>query len=311
MTAIRSVIVYVGHLEHPLRGPYADNVTKQIDMFYILNRYRKASGRAPWKITSVAGEKLIEALEKSKQEETLLVIPAGQSSNLDKVFSVAQTSFIKHEFLAKGGGRLYATCGASYAMSQLREYDGLSTQNPKARQITIKQSVFPLFEGLAKGPLCPFPGAEYKVGFYSDAVTVTNGKENCTIYLSGGGSFFPYPTTQKVKVLVKYLHSELHRLGKPMAECEDWENGTILANIGKGAILLSMFHPYYGPGDFDVEAYETAFPNCGTNWRAVRDNLSPLDVRMRFVLNSMLFPLEDFNAKIPEFEDGGESKKDI
>jgi hypothetical protein len=63
--------------------------------------------------------------------------------------------------------------------------------------------------------------------------------------------------------------------------------------VGKGTALLSMFHPYYGPNDIDVEAYERTFPDCGTNWRAVQENLSPLDVRMRFVLNRMLFPLED------------------
>ena len=284
---IRSVLIYTGHREG---GPYAENVIKQRDMFHILNRYREAHHRPPWRITSVAGEQLVSELEECKQEETLLVIPAGQSSHLDKVFTAAQTTFIKEEFLAKGGGRLYATCGASYAVSAVREYDGLSTQNPAERQLSIKRSVFPLFEGLAKGPLCPFPGAEYKVGFYSDAVTVTNGEEKCTIYLSGGGSFFPSVTAQKVKILVKYLPSELRRLRKP----DEWGNGTVLANVGKGAVLLSMFHPYYGPKDIDVEAYEKAFPNCGTNWKLVRDNLSSLDLRMNFVLKSMLYPLEDF-----------------
>jgi len=292
---IRNVIVYKGHEENPLLGPYADNITKQIDMFHILNRYREEYGRPPWKITAIAGEKLISALQECNPKETLLVIPAGQSSNLEKVFSVAQTSFIKNQFLAERGGRLYATCGASYAMSKVRKYNGLCTQQPEKRELTIKQSAFPLFEGTAEGPLCPFPGEKYKVGFYSDAVTVTNGKDKCTIYLSGGGSFLPDASAQKVKTLVKYLDSELTRLGKPLAEHKDSANATILAKVGKGTVLLSMFHPYYGSKDFNVELYEKTFPNCGTNWRAVKDNLSPLDERMRFVLNSMLFPLEDAN----------------
>lgn len=297
---IRNVLVYEGHLKSDVKGPYAENVIKQIAMFNILNSYREESGRLPWKVTAVPGEKLIKSLQESNPEETLLVIPAGQSSHLDKVFSPEQVDFIKNRFLAAGGGRLYATCGASYAMSKVREYNGLSTQNPQERELNIKRSVFPLFEGVARGPLCPFPGAQYKVGFYSDAVTVTNGRENCTIYLSGGGSFFPSPKAQKVTVLVKYLPSELLRLGKSIEEYKEWENATLLAKVGKGAILLSMFHPYYGPQDIDVEAYEKAFPNCGTNWKEVRDNLSPLDVRMRFVLNSMLFPLEDINHYEPD-----------
>ncbi len=290
MNFITNVIVYKGHhVGKDLLGPYQENVTKQIGMFHCLNRYREERGRPPWKITSVAGEDLIDTLSKSRQNETLLVIPAGQSSNLDKAFSAAQTSFIKNQFLAEGGGRLYATCGASYAMSSLRKYDGLSTKNPDKRELKITKSIFPLFEGKAKGPICPYPGAKYQVGFYSDAVTVTNGKDNCTIYLSGGGSFFLPKNGQKVTVPVKYLGSELARLGKS----EKWANAAILTKVGKGTILLSMFHPYYGPYDIDVQSYETVFPGSGTNWRAVKENLSPLDVRMRFVLNAMLFPLED------------------
>jgi glutamine amidotransferase-like uncharacterized protein len=291
---IRNVIVYKGHEKNDLLGPYAANIIKQEEMFNILNNYRERCGRPPWRVTSVAGEHLIEALQESNPKETLLVIPAGQSSNLDQVFSTEQTSFIRNKFLAEGGGRLYATCGASYMMSLVREYNGLCSQQPDQRELIVKRSVLPLFDGTAKGPLCPFPGKKYKVGYYSDAVQVTNGQDLCTIYLSGGGSFFLHESVQKVKVLVKYLNSELLRLGKQPKECKEWENATILAQVGNGAALLSMFHPYYGPQDIDVESYERAFPNCGTNWKVVKEKLSPLDERMRFVLKSMLFPLEDF-----------------
>jgi glutamine amidotransferase-like uncharacterized protein len=286
---IRNVLVYQGHLENPLVGPYVENIKKQTDMFHVLNPYREKSKRTPWSVTPVAGEKLIGALEACNPKETLLVIPAGQSSHLDKVFSAAQTAFIQHQFLAEGGGRLYATCGASYMMSSIREYDGLCTQNPDKRELIVKRSILPLFDGTAKGPLCPFPGKKYQVGFYSDAVTVTNGKDNCTIYLSGGGSFFPSETAEKVTVLARYLDTELQRLQKP----SNWSSATILSKVGNGTVLLSMFHPYYGPADIDVERYETAFPDSGTNWKSVRDRLSPLDERMHFVLNTMLYPLED------------------
>jgi len=291
---IRNIVVYQGHAQNPLHGPYAANISKQIDMFNILNPYRERSGRPPWKVTAVYGENLIESLQTMNPKETLLVIPAGQSSNLDKVFSAAQTAFIQNKFLAEGGGRLYATCGASYMMSLIREYNGLCTWQPDKRELIIKRSIMPLFDGTAKGPLCPFPGKKYEVGFYSDAVGVTNGQDRCTIYLSGGGSFFPNESAQKVNILVKYLDSELQRLGKQPHECKEWENATILAQVGKGAALLSMFHPYYGPNDIDVESYERVFPDCGTNWKTVKEKLSPLDERMRFVLKSMLFPLEDY-----------------
>jgi glutamine amidotransferase-like uncharacterized protein len=292
---IRNVIVYKGHEANPLLGPYPENIIKQIDMFNILNSYRETFGRPAWKVTAIAGENLIDALQESDPSETLLVIPAGQSSNLDKVFSADELSFIRRKFLAEGGGRLYATCGASYMMSKVREYDGLCTQQPEKRELIVKQSVLPLFEGTAKGPLCPFPGKKYQLGFYSDAVKVTNGHDNCTIFLSGGGSFIPFESVQKVKVLIQYLDSELLRLKKEPREWKNWKNATILTQVGKGAALLSMFHPYYGPKDIDVESYERAFPDCGTNWKSVKENLSPLDKRMRFVLKSMLFPLEDFD----------------
>ena len=291
---IRNVIVYKGHEMNPVRGPYPENVIKQIAMFNDLNAYRECSGRPAWKVTSVAGEDLINALKVSDPKETLLVIPAGQSSNLDRVFSISELSYIRNKFLSEGGGRLYATCGASYMMSKTREYNGLCTQQPEKRELIIKESVLPLFEGTAKGPLCPFPGKKYQVGFYSDAVKVTNGQDHCTIFLSGGGSFFSSQCTQKVKVLVKYLDSELLRLGKESSECFNWRNATILTQVGKGAALLSMFHPYYGSKDIDVESYERTFPDCGTDWKAVQKSLSPLDLRMRFVLKSMIYPLEDY-----------------
>ncbi len=133
------------------------------------------------------------------------------------------------------------------------------------------------------------------MGFFSDAVRVTDGKSPCTIFLSGGGSFLLQDTAQKIKILVKYLPSELIRLGKSLEESKKRENAVIMVSHGEGASLFSMFHPYYGPNDIDVDAYEKAFPACGTNWRAVKAALSPEDTRMRFVLSAMLDPLENLD----------------
>lgn len=293
--AITNILVYEGHAlaEHP--GPYAENVMKQFKMFEIANEYRAEYERPLWKVIKVAGEKLISTLNECTFKNTLLVIPAGQSSHLDAAFTKEQLSFIKETFL-RSGGRLYGTCGASYMMSKERIYYGLHAHNPTEPQLSVKKSVLPLYEGTAKGPLCPFPGAKYKVGFYSDAVTVKSEvtKQNCTIYLSGGGSFLPnHQSGQETKVLVKYLEEELLRLGKAEKECQVLANATVLTRVGFGAALLSMFHPYYGPSDIDVDAYQKAFPDSGTDWEFVRDHLSPLEERIRFFLESMIFPLED------------------
>ena len=291
---IRQIIIYKGHEKNPLLGPYSANVEKRIKMFNELNKYRKEIQKPAWNVTTVAGEQLIDVLKNGNPQETLLVIPAGQSTNLDKVFSIAQTSFIKNEFFEKGG-RGYFNCGSAYWVSEKRIYKDLCTEQPENCKTIVKTSNLSLFEGVSEGPLCPFPGKKYQVGFFSDAVQVTDGKALCTIYLSGGGSFFPSKSTQKIKILIKYLHPELARCGKPIQECEKWENAAIMVSVGKGAALLSMFHPYYGPNDIDVETYEKNFPECGTNWKKVKESLSPLDTRMRFVLKSMLCPLENMD----------------
>lgn len=291
---IQRVIVYKGHETHPLFGPYKENIVKRIEMFNYLNQYRQREGKSTWTVTAVAGEHLTDALKESP-EKTLLVIPAGQSTRLDKVFSIAETTFIKDKFFSEGG-RGYFNCGSAYWVSQWRKYQDMHEEQPLKRDPVIKKTQLPLFQGISHGPLCPYPGIEYKVGFFSDAVRITDGKNECTIYLSGGGSFIvpsPHESEQRIKVLARYLPSELERHGKKPQEFPEWENAVIMVSIGKGAALLSMFHPYYGAHDIDVESYERTFFNSGTNWKAVKERLSPLDVRMRFVFDRMLTPLEE------------------
>ncbi len=294
MSTIKRVLIYTGHKLNRYFGPYPDNIQKRIRMFGHLNRYRTADGKPPWKITAVAGEALAETLKRENSKESLLVIPAGQSSNLDKVFTLDDTNTM-HDFFRRGG-RGYFNCGSAYWVSKQRVYTGLCEQQPEQRKPIIKSTNLPLFNGLSKGPLCPFPGIKYRVGFFSDAVTVTDGEDTCNIYLSGGGCFRPQQqTSQKIRILVRYLRSELQRHNIEKERCQKWENAAIMTSVGDGAVLLSMFHPYYGPKDIDVQLYNKVFPNCGTNWQAVRDKLSPLDIRMRFALKRMLYPLESLD----------------
>lgn len=289
-SSLHHVVIYAGHKKHPWFGPYLANIPKRVAMFEYLNKYRKK----PWSVEVVDGDDLIDHLKMKPLEETLLVIPAGQSTRLDKVFSAAQTAFLKNEFFMKGG-RGYFNCGSAYWVSEKRIYRDLCEEAPETKQPLIKTTNLPLFYGEAEGPLCPYPGKKYRVGFFSDAVEVTDGKEKCTIYLSGGGSFrIPEKIAngEQVSVLIKYLPTELKRHGKAESEIPLWENAAIMTSVGKGAALLSMFHPYYGPNDIDPETYSRAFPDSGTDWNRVKASLTPLEARMQFVYHSMLMPLE-------------------
>lgn len=284
--SIENVVIYKGHEKGIYFGPYPENIQKRIKMFNVLNHYREKNQQMKWEITAVAGEDLVRTLKQKNYKKTLLVIPAGQSSNLDKAFSLTETQFLKEEFFFQGGLG-YFNCGSAYWISQERIYHDLCQEQPEKRLPIRKTTQLPLFQGTTEGPLCPFPGKKYKVGFFSDAVSVCDGKTECNIFLSGGGSFIlnkQLEKDQKVKVLARYLHSELIRHGKKPEECKKWENAAIMVSIGEGAALLASYHPYYGDPDFDVDLYERNFPDCGTNWKEVAQKLSPLDVRMNFVL---------------------------
>lgn len=303
---IRQVVIYTGHQTNPLLGPYAENVRKRVEMFEKLNAYRKARGREAWKIVQAPGENLIGKLQDPKH--TLLVIPAGQSTHLDKVFSFQQLEFLKRRFF-EVGGRGYLNCGSAYWASKTRVYSDLCTEQPTERRVIVKKSQLPLFKGTASGPLCPYSSPTYKVGFFSDAVTVTSGKRNCTILLSGGGSFHPAKDDPDVQILARYPHSELIRYGKSPEQCSSAEIAAILVRIKKGAAILSMFHPYYSSHDLDPERYERAFPGSGTNWRRIVKQLSSEEHRLSFVLENFLFPLEDLHQPAIEsnFMDNSET----
>jgi glutamine amidotransferase-like uncharacterized protein len=255
-------------------------------MFERLNAYRK--DLPSWKVHTVVGEDLVQRMGTYKPETTLFVMPAGESTNFDKCFSIAQISFLQEFFLK--GGKGFFTCGSAYWASQKRIFHGVCQLQPIAAKTVEKVSRIPLFRGTAEGPLCPFLVSKYKVGYYSDAVQVSNGKNECSFLLSGGGSFMPDPNSN-AEVLARYCHSELERLGKTKEEVARFENAAVLEPIGKGAVLLSMFHPYFGSEDIDVTTYEEAFTDSGTKWSEVQSKLSSEEIRMQFV-NEMLIRLE-------------------
>lgn len=283
----KNIVIYGGHKLNPYFGPYPENILKRINMF----NYLKEKHHRNWDISVVEGENLLQVLKKIPQEETLLVMPAGQSSRLDKVFSKKESEELIQFF--ETGGRGYFNCGSAYWVSEKRIYKDLCEVSPDEKKPLVKGTQLPLFKGVSEGPLCPFPGEKYKVGFFSDAVRVESEKHDCCVYLSGGGYFSPREKTdQKIKVLAKYHHEDLIRVGVAPKECVKKENAVIMASIGKGGALLSMFHPYYGPQDFDIERYEKAFPDCGTDWRAVKSRLSSRLKRMEFAYYALLSRLE-------------------
>ncbi len=305
--SFRHIVIYGGHKANPVFGPYADNIQKRVAMFAYLNRFRAE----PWTIETVDGDDLIDRLRSRRVEETLLVITAGQTSRLEAVFSDVQTKFLKEEFLAKGG-RGYFNCGSAYWVAKERMFKDLCEISPEAKQAEVKRSKFPLFDGMAQGPLCPYPGTKYKVGFFSDAVRVTNGTDECSIYLSGGGSFIiskEQESGERVRVLLRYCHSELIRHKIDAEQIPYWENAAIMATVGKGAVLLSMFHPYYGPNDIDPETYTKVFADSGTDWYKVKNSLTPLEARMEFVYHSLIRPLEhlDFEPRFFRFDNWEEN----
>lgn len=289
---IQRVVIYTGHHKTEVLGPYFHNIEKRVKMFEALNLFREKLALQPWKVEAVSGEVLVDHLRAKPFSETLLVIPAGQSTHLDMVFDVTQMRFLQDEFFA-AGGLGYLNCGSAYWASEIREYRDLCLAQPTKREVIKKKSQIPLFEGKAIGPLCPFPALEYKVGFFSDAVDVSYAEDKqCTIFLSGGGYFVPREESdQKIKILAHYKLDELKRLGKS----ESCSIAALVSKAGKGAVLLMMFHPYYGPQDIDVERYEKAFQGSGTDWRKIHERLSSEKERVEY-MHHVLQELQDFTG---------------
>jgi glutamine amidotransferase-like uncharacterized protein len=259
MNSIRQVLIYGAS------GCYADQVGKLKTLFYDLNHRRWLK----WRVTHIDGSCLAKELSVNPKE-TLLVIPAGPSSKLEESFVQEGTIEAICEFIKEKGGRIFATCGASYAFSLAREYNR-----------SIRFSKVPLFEGTAHGPISI-------QSLEAEAVRVSNGKEEYSLFLSGGGTLRPLQR-ENVEVLAKYVPQELNQRVRAR---QDWENAAILCGVGAGSMILTMPHLEYGANDIGPEL-ETNFPK--TNWFELKNNLSSDLERLDFTA-SLLSNLEEENG---------------
>ncbi len=279
---ITTVYIYAGHqmptksaAQVQVKGPYAMSVDKHTFMFEKVNEVCNKQ----WKILKIYGHEIIRTLSEAILDTTLLVIPAGESSELDEVFSLNEINTIQEA--VKKGLRLYATCGSAYWAARKRIWNDRCVIQPETRNEIAKTGKINLFEGIAIGPLSPYPGQTYSTAFFHEAIEIQDlHQQKITVLLSGGGTFFlADQSAQTVKTLAFYSPSELQKHGKG----EEWAKAVISCGYGQGKAILSMLHPGYGAEDIDVQAYNQAFPERKDDWQNIRDSLSPTVKRIEFV----------------------------
>lgn len=207
---IRYVLIYTGHANKLQFAPYASSVTRVQEMFKELNKYRENKRLDNWKIIPLQGKEFMEALTIFDSLSTLLVFPAGESTNLDHSFDSQEKNEIQN-FLYRGG-RGYFTCGSAFWILKKRTWYASCTSYPNAgcSNPIKKTSELPLVDGEAVGPLCPLPnGMMHGAGFYSIAITVKYGNKKCTVFLGGGGSVILKDRLSDLKLAI------LSQLSKP------------------------------------------------------------------------------------------------
>ncbi|MBS0654173.1 MAG: hypothetical protein JSR46_00200 [Verrucomicrobia bacterium] len=238
-----------------------------------------------WTISPIYGEELAEMLQdrlsRDALQDVLMVIPAGESTQLDEAFSQEETSLINES--VQRGMCIYGTCGSAYWMSAKRIWDDKCSIQPEDCDRITKTSSMGLFLGTAIGPLSPYPGQTYNTSFFHEAVNLsTISGQPVTVLLSGGGTFFVDEAKlkgQTVKTLAYYLPEELDKYQKN----ETWRSAVISCTCKRGKVIVAMVHPGYGCEDIHVATYNQAFPDRGDDWQGIRDRLSPLEERMAFV----------------------------
>lgn len=304
---IETAVVYKGHRTPPF-GCYAECAMKQAHALAELNQVRLINGLRPWAIISTPGEQLMQTLRSLSPRRTLLIMPAGESSKIEAVFSPSEKQQIIH-FL-KDGGRAHFTCGMAYLGMWRRNY-------MYHKVVTSRLSSLPVTEGVAEGPLIPYrgelrPAEEFPDGLRvtTEAVTVTDGKIQCNAYVGGGGVFrlraVPSQSGQKVRPVAWYMTSEIRRLrGSNVKDLSRWEIAAILASVKAGGVLKTMFHLEYGPDSIHPEALNTHFPDDGTNWHNVRENIEATEHNRLLLLGKMYGALEALEFSYPK---GGHSR---
>lgn len=287
---IESVYIYRGHLRslqpwlgktvQTIQGPYLESIAKHQFIFHQIKEQKQRK----WKIELIYGHEIIPTLQKIKLSFTihssLLVIPAGESSELDAAFSDEEASSIKES--VGEGLRILGTCGSAYYLSLEREWNDKCSIQPKDTTSLRKTSKMGIYQGRAIGPLSPYPGQIYNSAFFHEAIKIIGKQNEATVLVSGGGTFVPIDSSlttlmkQRVEVLAKYDLKELPRFSKDAT----WSPAVVLCDYGKGAAVLSKIHPAYGPEDIDLDSYRKAFPNRKDDWEGIRNSLSPLSKRV-------------------------------
>lgn len=266
-------------------GPelYSQSVDKHLK---ICEAYRNHC-RKEWDISLVNKERLILNLEKAESQgtlgQTLLVIPAGESTHVERCFQDIAHKIKR--YVGEEGLSVFGTCGSGYALAALRTWTDKCEENPREAKPIVKESLLGLFNGLAAGPLSLCPTEVYNSNFFHEAVEVWTAETKCTVLLSGGGGLVPLQSAshkdiflshQNVKILAKYSEDFLRLKGK---DFNIYSNAVVAFSYGKGKGIISMINPGYGPEDIDLGAYTEHMP--GHDWEKIRNSLSSYNQRMR------------------------------
>jgi|GEM_PF-7002374 len=193
--SITNVLIYTGHKISGRLAPglYPESLKGIRTMFnHIIKEHNRNL-----ELYEVCGRELYHKLEKIDPAKTLLILPAGPSSVLEKNFS--QKEIDRIEMVISKGMTLFGICGSAMMIAKNRTW----LKNP------TKKGRFSLFNGEAIAPMSP--SAFKSASFYHRVVTLylTSGFK-VNLLLSGGGSFI---STQS-QTLATYAPFEIIRYGK-------------------------------------------------------------------------------------------------
>lgn len=261
--AIKSVLIYAGHqLQNRTAGIYPDSLDSHARMFRsIAEQYEPEA----WDVKCVEGNSLPIALEKATPEETLFVVPAGKSADLESFLYAKHGEHIS-TFIKKGG-LFWTTCGGAYAISSERSWHGQR-----------KKSLTPLLNAETIGPM--LAPEDCNPEYIHKSVPVKAFDKEISVLLSGGGSFvlnnsfFP---TQKIEVVATYTFS------KP----PHTQNAAVYFEYGQGAGIATMINLQYGSTDFNAPLRQKLYEHKACLTPDFPDQLSKeedrLHIAMRFI----------------------------
>lgn len=263
MNSIKSIFIYQGHTlkQEGVIGTYqTDAINRLFEIIKFHNPHLE--------ISYVFGEHLIESITNVALDalsSSLLVIPAGESSTLDAVFSTDEIITIQDS--TKKGLNLFVTCGSAYWLAKKRLWG--TGKNPSE-----KQSKIGIFPGTAIGPLSH--------RFLHETVKIHRNKRELQVLLSGGGSFVyssEDANNHHIQVLANYDTEDLKKFGQDAT----LNSAIVACTYGKGKAILSMIHLEYGAEDIDVTAMTRAFPERKENWQQIKTTLASEHERIAFI----------------------------